>query len=94
MLQTMRKETKDGKKTRSSLMNESHVLTQAMFRSRPNLSVMVGSILNVVSNELNHTHTRDFFSWIRHTVCLASTDVIYGPSNPFRVDPQLENAFW
>jgi hypothetical protein len=94
MLQTMREETKDGRKTRNSLMNESEVLMRRMFCSQANLSVMVSKVLEVVSKELAQAHAGDLFSWIRHTICLASTDAMYGPSNPFRVDPQLENAFW
>jgi len=90
----MQKETENGKKTRSSLMKESHVLMHSMFRSKPNLTAMVGKILNVVSNELHQTHTGELFSWIRHTICLANTNVVYGPSNPFSLNSQLEQSFW
>ncbi|KAF9699632.1 hypothetical protein EKO04_002456 [Ascochyta lentis] len=55
---------------------------------------MVGSMLDVVSTELGHAQSGDLYSWIRHTICLASTDALYGPCNPFRVDPELEDAFW
>ena len=94
LLQTMYDETKGGKKTRSSLMHESHVLTGSMLRCRVNLISMVGDMLDVVSAELDHARTGDLYSWIRRTVCLASTDAFYGPHNPFRLDPKLENAFW
>jgi hypothetical protein len=94
LLQTMHDETKGGKKTSSSLMHESHVLTRSMLRSRANLISMVGDMLDVVSIELDQARTGDLYSWIRRTVCLASTDAFYGPHNPFRVDPKLENSFW
>lgn len=94
MLQTMRDKTKDGKKMHDSLMNEAHVLTHSMLRSQPILSSMVGNMLNVVSNELDHVQTGDLYSWVRRTVCLASTDALYGPCNPFRLNPELEDIFW
>lgn len=94
MLQTMRDETKDGKKTRNSLMHESQLLTHSMLRSQPNLSIMGSSIMKVVSTELECAQNGDFYKWIRRTVCLASTDALYGPYNPFRLNSELESAFW
>ena len=34
------------------------------------------------------------FTWIRKEFAIASTDSIYGPSNPFAKDSRLEECFW
>ncbi|CAG8958374.1 hypothetical protein HYFRA_00011051 [Hymenoscyphus fraxineus] len=33
------------------------------------------------------------FDFIKHEITLATTDSVYGPSNPFK-DPRIEKAFW
>ena len=35
----------------------------------------------------------DLLSWVRHTITLASTNAVYGPSNPFN-DPAVEDGIW
>ena len=37
--------------------------------------------------------TLDLYSWVHHTITLASTDAVYGPANPFQ-DPKVEKGFW
>ena len=37
--------------------------------------------------------TIDLASWLRHTITMASTDAVYGPTNPFK-DPAVEDGFW
>lgn len=34
------------------------------------------------------------FAWIKKSSGLASTDAIYGQENPFRLQPELIDAFW
>ena len=36
----------------------------------------------------------DLFAWIRHVFTVSSTEPVYGPKNPFRHHPELEEAFW
>lgn len=36
----------------------------------------------------------DLFKWIRRKFSMASTEAIYGPGNPFKKQPELENCFW
>ncbi|KIX09960.1 uncharacterized protein Z518_01041 [Rhinocladiella mackenziei CBS 650.93] len=36
----------------------------------------------------------DLFQWIKSVFTLANSNSIYGPENPFAVDPSLVNAFW
>ena len=36
----------------------------------------------------------DLFAWSQHIIGQASTTAVYGPLNPFKVRPELEEAFW
>ena len=36
----------------------------------------------------------DLYKWSRSTITLASTDAAFGPGNPFRTTPSLEDDFW
>ena len=36
----------------------------------------------------------NLYGWIKHTVSMVSTDAMYGPMNPFRLNPKVEQAFW
>lgn len=31
--------------------------------------------------------------WLKHVICRASTDAVWGPKNPFRC-PEFEDGFW
>lgn len=35
----------------------------------------------------------DLHYWLRHLICRASTDAVWGPKNPFQ-DPKFEDGFW
>lgn len=34
------------------------------------------------------------YGWIKHMIAMVSTDAMYGPMNPFRLNPKIEKAFW
>ena len=34
------------------------------------------------------------YAWCRHLFTLCSTRALYGPGNPFSIQPELEEAFW
>ena len=36
----------------------------------------------------------DLFAWMRDIVTLCSTRAIYGPSNPFNINPSFVGLFW
>lgn len=36
----------------------------------------------------------DLLAWVRHFVAAGTAMFLYGPENPFEVDPTLEKAFW
>ena len=36
----------------------------------------------------------DLFAWMKHTVTICSTRTIYGPSNPFNINPSFVGLFW
>lgn len=35
----------------------------------------------------------DLWSWVQHEITMATTESVYGPSNPYR-DPEVEEAWW
>ncbi|KAL8999918.1 MAG: hypothetical protein Q9169_001324 [Polycauliona sp. 2 TL-2023] len=36
----------------------------------------------------------DLYKWVRKSMTVASTEAVYGPKNPFKHKPELEDAFW
>lgn len=38
--------------------------------------------------------TVDLFAWTKHSFGRSTTDAAYGPENPYRLQPELENDFW
>ena len=63
-----------------SLRSMSETMTQSLERLFSGLNCEEGEIM-------------DLYRWTRHAVTIASTDAVYGPSNPFR-DPLVEDGFW
>ncbi|KAL8746543.1 MAG: hypothetical protein Q9190_001461 [Brigantiaea leucoxantha] len=52
-----------------------------------------GTITALFRLESDAKRTRiDLWNWVQHTICIITTDSVYGPQNPYR-DPQVENAF-
>ncbi|EXJ89429.1 hypothetical protein A1O3_02496 [Capronia epimyces CBS 606.96] len=47
-------------------------------------------------NELEGQHVAfDLWKWTRHVISISSTDAVYGPENPYRIDnDQYEANFW
>ena len=48
--------------------------------------------INRLANE-GTTHTKLWY-WLRHHFSVASVNAIWGPRNPFQLDPDAEPAFW
>jgi hypothetical protein len=78
----------------SSIIGDTHFRVHKMLKPGPCLDQMVGVMLQTASEALKDITEVDLFDWTRRTVCLASTDAVYGPENPFRDDPTLEPTFW
>ena len=67
----------------------------------PQLDIMVQSMLSALLPFLDEfasaregTTTTDLYAWARRAFTLAGTETLYGPENPFRWEPGLEDAFW
>ena len=64
----------------------------------------LGSVLNSmrdngfkeIASSLNSMQDEnvDLFSWTRHVLTTTCTTAVWGRENPFREDPELEDAFW
>lgn len=73
-----------------------------ILNSSSDLELMARDMFQHISvhiNQLEHeaevdgSHV-DLSSWVKKAVSLASTNTIYGPKNPFSVDPEVCAAFW
>jgi len=36
----------------------------------------------------------NLYAWIKHFLTVCSTRAVYGPTNPFTLEPELEELFW
>lgn len=36
----------------------------------------------------------DLFAWVKHSFGMSTTESIYGPENPYKIEPELHEAFW
>lgn len=54
----------------------------------------VGQYVELIKERASHSGTVDFLAWVRHFVAAGTAIFLYGPHNPFAVDPTLEKAFW
>ena len=82
--------------------NLAHAVSRGMHDAMapgPNLDQMTRRVLTVMGpffDELGEQgeQTVNLYEWIRPRFTKASTEAIYGPGNPFKYDPDLEEAFW
>ena len=95
------KRNMDGKDGESGLIPDTHRETWPTLAPGPQLDLMIQDILSTLLPFLDElagagegTITTDLYTWIRRAFTLAGTDTVYGPDNPFRREPGLEDAFW
>ena len=91
----------DGDEGDWGLIPDTHKETWPAIAPGPQLDRMIQNMLSALLpflDELagvgNATTSTDLYAWARQAFTLAGTDSLYGPENPFRWDPELENAFW
>ena len=36
----------------------------------------------------------DLFAWVKNSFGMATTEASYGPENPYKIEPELHQAFW
>ena len=61
----------------------------------PILLFASGSVPGGLSDFLGFTGSRfNLFEWIRPRFTIASTEAIYGPGNPYKVEPEIGQGFW
>ena len=83
------------------LIPDTHRETWPVLAPGPQLDLMVHNMLSNLLPFLNEfasardaTTTTDLYAWIRRAFTLAGTETLYGPENPFKWEPGLEDAFW
>lgn len=86
--------TKDG----SYLMSFPKYVHSAL-SAGPALDAMNRRAIQVIAGSLDawsHKKTTEIqlWQWVRHELLMASTEGVYGPNNPFRDDPAMEQAWY
>ena len=90
----------DGDDGDSGLIPDNHRETWPTLAPGPQLDLMIQSMLSILLTFLDEfdgvgeATTTDLYAWVRRAFTLAGTETIYGPENPFSLEPHLENAFW
>jgi hypothetical protein len=59
---------------------------------------MLSSCVALMTKDLDALNRKgkqrmSLYDWVQHEVTMATTEAVYGPSNPFR-DPKVAAAFW
>ena len=98
---TIVKRNMDGEEGQWGLIPDTHRETWPVLAPGPQLDILVESMLTNLLPFLNQIADAeetdvpiDLYAWVRHAFTLAGTDTLYGPDNPFRLEPGLEDAFW
>ncbi|KAH7132576.1 cytochrome P450 [Dendryphion nanum] len=83
----------------SSLLLEGLKVTQQAMSPRGGLEAMIRTAADVILaglDALSYTNNRkniDLWAWTQHEITIATTEAVYGPSNPYR-DNEVEKGFW
>ena len=83
------------------LVPDTHRETWPTLAPGPQLDLLVQNMLSTLlpfldefANAREATVSTDLYAWCRRAFTLAGTETLYGPENPFRQEPGLEDAFW
>ena len=86
--------------TRDNILLEIHDMMYATLSPGSDLDDLNKAILNNMAPDVNQlvkggsTSRVELWGWIRHHFSLASVSAIWGPQNPFTLDPEAEELFW
>ena len=79
-------------------MKEMHNVEYASLAPGPGLDQMNVRVLSRLADSLNAVgekgETVDLYHWIKHLFTRASTAAVFGPGNPFDLEPELVDVFW
>ncbi|OCL09481.1 cytochrome P450 [Glonium stellatum] len=81
---------------RSVLMDEMHEMIYSVLSPTEIKDISVGVLQQLTEciNEVTGSIETDLFLWVRSQFTMATTYAIYGPENPFVMNPSLEEPFW
>lgn len=95
------KRNMDGEKGDWGLIPDTHRETWPTLAPGPQLDLMIQNMLSAllpffdeIAGDGEATTNTDLYGWVRRAFTLAGTETLYGPENPFRREPGLEDAFW
>lgn len=80
----------------SGYMRQLHNIHHKMLNLGSVMNSMRDNGFKEIVSSLNSMQDEDvdLFSWTRHILTTTSTTAVWGRENPFRKDPELEDAFW
>jgi cytochrome P450 len=85
-----------GTPTKPGFMSAVHdlIYTSLLPAEIKDMSIDVLAQLTQRLNKVKDGEEGDLFLWVRKQFTVATTHSIYGPENPFALDPSLEGPFW
>lgn len=99
-MEIMRVNMNDEKGDHSGVLHRTHDMIQQTMKPGPHLDELNRHFLQQLTPYVNGLARNNgaqnikLWYWLRHHFSLASAAAIYGPDNPFAVDPALEQDFW
>lgn len=89
----------DAKQGKTGVVHETHKGMHAEMAPGDNLDLMNQATLGVMEGFFNELAVEgeavvDLYDWIRPRLTIASTQAIYGSTNPLRREPRLVDAWW
>ena len=90
---------KDATKEKDAFMADIHDAMYEVLAPGQELKRMTRVTLELLQSYFDQLSSRDdptidLFAWTRHIFTVSSTEAVYGPNNPFRHIPELEDVFW
>ncbi|KAK5119922.1 hypothetical protein LTR85_007248 [Meristemomyces frigidus] len=99
-MEIMRENMNDEKGDHSGVLHRTHDMILQTMKPGPHLDELNRNFLEQLTPHVNGlakeggTEKIKLWYWLRHHFSLASAAAIYGPENPFALNPALEQDFW
>ena len=95
---TTMKRNIDGEEGDFGYTKESYDLHHGLLAPGPALNKLRDRALSELACTVNETAnepaTTDIYGWVQHVFTMFNTNAMWGPQNPLRISPELENDFW
>ncbi|KAF2662321.1 cytochrome P450 [Lophiostoma macrostomum CBS 122681] len=90
----MRREQDADRTKLKSTIGRTHMRLNHFLKPGPSLDALLNGVIRNTVKELKPVGSTKLFEWTQYIVTIVGSETIYGPRNPFRDNPLLEQAFW